>query len=51
MQGLECYGNGEMGESDFRFHGGGSDGGWCAPGEGALGGLVVEWVCGSAAGC
>ena len=26
MQGLQRYGNGEMGESDFRFHGGGSDG-------------------------
>ena len=35
MQELQRYGNGEMGESDFRFHGGGSDGGWCAPGDGA----------------
>ena len=26
MQGLQRYGNGEMGESDFRFHGEGSDG-------------------------
>lgn len=26
MQGLQCYGNREMGEPDFRFHGGGSDG-------------------------